>query len=250
MINLSCFSSIKFLKTSNIPLYLRSNVINSQSSYSSSTRFYSNVTNMVSTNKVPFSVGLDPFCHKQFEDKAVNHIPCEKETFMNKVQEILDSGDYKLTDGYAPFCKHIFVKNFTKALCGSIEITEKNEHLLKSGYVARTSNELPVLSRWFRRSDVEQYTEEALYLDLILYSKEQVIKENEATNTKIPDRSYDKDYYIISVKPQNIDKELPMLPITMMRNTMIEEGGSGVGINRGKYLESVEFWSKRAAILN
>ena len=40
-----------------------------------------------------------------------------------------------------------------------------------------------------------------------------------------------------------------MDPITMMRNALgKEEGGSGVKINREKYAESVEFWSKHANI--
>ena len=44
---------------------------------------------------------------------------------------------------------------------------------------------------------------------------------------------------IISVKAQSVDYELPMQPITMMRNALgKEEGGSGVGMDRDKYKES------------
>jgi hypothetical protein len=40
-----------------------------------------------------------------------------------------------------------------------------------------------------------------------------------------------------------------MQPITMMRNALgKEEGGSGVGLDRDKYKESVAFWSKYAPI--
>ena len=40
-----------------------------------------------------------------------------------------------------------------------------------------------------------------------------------------------------------------MQPITMMRNALgKEEGGSGVGLDRAKYKESVDFWTKHASI--
>ena len=40
-----------------------------------------------------------------------------------------------------------------------------------------------------------------------------------------------------------------MDPITMMRNALgKEEGGSGVPLDREKYMESVKFWSEHATI--
>jgi hypothetical protein len=48
---------------------------------------------------------------------------------------------------------------------------------------------------------------------------------------------------------QYVDFELPMLPSTMMRNALGKEfGGSGVAIDRQKYLECVAFWSEYAII--
>ena len=44
----------------------------------------------------------------------------------------------ELVDGYAPFCKHIFVDNFAKVLMSIVEITPENEKLLKTEYEART----------------------------------------------------------------------------------------------------------------
>lgn len=59
----------------------------------------------------------------------------------------------------------------------------------------------------------------------------------------------DFDWGVISIKPQDIDQEILMDPITMMRNALgAEEGGSGVKLDREKYLESVSFWSKNAII--
>ena len=40
-----------------------------------------------------------------------------------------------------------------------------------------------------------------------------------------------------------------MDPITIMRNALgIDQGGSGVPINREVYLKSVEFWNEHAII--
>ena len=77
-------------------------------------------------------------------------------------------------DGYAPFCKHVFVDNFAKVLNSAVEITPQNEHLLKSDYEARTEKELPVLKRFFPAGTIE--TKPAKFIDLILYSKEQIQK--------------------------------------------------------------------------
>lgn len=91
--------------------------------------------------------------------------------------------------------------------------------------------------------------EVAEYLDIILYSKEQIQKENEAMGEKDPDAEIDYDWGVVYVKPQNGDSELPMDPITMMRNALGKEhGGSGVPIDREKYNKSVEYWGKHALI--
>lgn len=59
----------------------------------------------------------------------------------------------------------------------------------------------------------------------------------------------DYDYGIISIKPQDCDYELPMDPITMMRNALgREHGGSGKALEKDKYMESVKFWSENILI--
>ena len=58
-----------------------------------------------------------------------------------------------------------------------------------------------------------------------------------------PNKDIDYQYGIVSIKAQNVDHELPMAPITAMRNSLGKEhGGSGVDINVEKYNESVQFW--------
>lgn len=89
----------------------------------------------------------------------------------------------------------------------------------------------------------------AKYLDIILYSREQIIKENEATGMPDPHKDLDYDWGIVSVKPQDVDYECPMQPITMMRNALgKEQGGSGVPIDEAKYRESVAFWRGHAIL--
>lgn len=106
---------------------------------------------------------------------------------------------------------------------------------------------MPVLRRYIPIDKIK--LEKAKYLDIILYSKGQIQKENQAMNNIDPNEQIDYEYGIISVKPQNVDYELPMDPITMMRNALGKEyGGSGVELDKNKYTESVKFWSEHIII--
>ena len=79
------------------------------------------------------------------------------QAFADKINEhYLKTQGGGLCDGYAPFCKHIFVENFTSSISGMIKITTENEKFLKSAYEARRENELPVLSRWFDLKALEE----------------------------------------------------------------------------------------------
>ena len=182
---------------------------------------------------------LDKFCLRQFESK----IDYQPQDFESKVNELASLKD--LVDGYAPFCKHVFVPNFAGLLLNTLKITPQNKHLLRSEYEARTEKELPVLVRHFPAEAVT--APPAKLLDIILYSRDQIIKENAATGSAV-DLAETAPWGIISVKPQDVRHELPMQPITMMRNTMISEGGSGVELDRAKYAESVAFWQEHAVI--
>merc|ERR1712071_724889 len=133
-----------------------------------------------------------------------------------------------LKDGYAPFCKHLFLVNdFTDARVNVLSITSENEHLLRSRYEARNEKELPVLSRYFPKELVTSDGASSLpvgkYLDLILYSREQINKENAAMGNE---SNSDAPWGIVSIKCQDVDFELPMQPITAMRNALgADQGG-------------------------
>ena len=59
----------------------------------------------------------------------------------------------------------------------------------------------------------------------------------------------DAPWGIMRVKAQDVEKELPMLPTTLIRNALGKEfGGSGVALDVERYKESVAFWMDHAAI--
>jgi len=140
----------------------------------------------------------------------------------------------QVLDGYAPFCKLHVHRNWTSTRCLAVPITEDNRHLLRSDYDARNDAELPVLARWFE--GVEPPV--ANYLIPILYSREQLMKEGSPIEA---------DWGVVGCMYTMEPEETPMAPITLMRNALgVEEGGSGVALDRAAYLRSVAFWRTHA----
>lgn len=212
---------------------------------------------------VPF-ISMDKYCFRNFvfdgnpyNDKAF--IKYDKELFTNKVNQFYKEG-IKLCNGYAPFCKHLFIPNFIEKETNEqiensiLEINDLNIKYLKSDYIARRKEELAVLTRWFDKSKIpKNMIKNARYFDIILYHKTQCNKENKAMSLANPDVKYIEqlsEYAIVSIKPQSVDFEIPMDPITMMRNALpLEQGGSGVALNKQEYDKSVAFWQKHAKLL-
>jgi len=141
----------------------------------------------------------------------------------------------QVLDGYAPFCKLHVHRNWTSTRCLAVPITEHNRHLLRSRYEARSSDELPVLVRWFEGLEPPV----ADYLIVILYSREQLLKEGTPITA---------DWGVVGCMYTAAPEEMPMAPITMMRNALgVAEGGSGVAVDRAAYQRSVAFWDSHAA---
>src|SRR3569623_1604607 len=171
---------------------------------------------------------LTPFARARLfpKDRRLNAIqdvtPDEFERYLNEHEPM------KVLDGYAPFCKLHVHRNWTSTRCYTMPITDDNRHLLRSGYEARTKAELPVLVRWFE--GVEPPV--ANYLVVILYSREQMEMEGDMI---------DGDWGIVGCMYTEAPEEIPMAPITMMRNALgVEEGGSGVAMDREAYRRSAE----------
>lgn len=140
----------------------------------------------------------------------------------------------KVLEGYAPFCQLWVYANWTETRCATIPITDENRHLLRSGYEARNSKELPVLNRWFEGIEAPV----AQYLIVIVYDREQMAKEGDRI---------DADWGVVGCLATAEPEEIPMAPITMLRNALgVEEGGSGVPLDRDTYLKSVAFWEQHA----
>ncbi len=156
---------------------------------------------------------------------------CTPEQFERHLNE---EPPLKVLAGYAPFCKLHVHRNWTTTRCLTAPITDANRHLLRSGYEARNSAELPVLVRWFE--GVEPPV--ADYFVVILYSREQLQKEGEPI---------DADWGVVGCLYTAEPEEIPMAPITMLRNALgVEEGGSGVALERQAYRRSVAFWERNA----
>jgi len=207
-------------------------------------------------------IKITDFAKRQFESKSggtkiLDKTPEEFETFLNlriDDSETPNNGNepfrVKIMEGYAPFCKLIAIENFTKAKVGSMPIDIANYQYLRHGYSARTEKELPVMTRWF---ELPLPAPVANYLIVIVYSREQLLKEHNASEGSLFDEQFelgpDDTWGVVAILGQTHPNEEPMQPITMMRNALgVEEGGSGVSIDREKYLASVEFWKNNAII--
>ncbi len=149
-----------------------------------------------------------------------------------------------LQDGYAPFCKHLFLANTSPTKAGVARITAENERHLRSGYEARRPEELPVLGRWFEGVEAPR----AEYLDLILYSREQLAEED-ADKPEAERDVPEAQWAIVAINAELQPCESPMAPATMTRNALGKaEGGSGVPLDREAYAKSVAFWSEHALV--
>ena len=156
---------------------------------------------------------------------------CTPEQFERHLNEV---APLRVLDGYAPFCKLHVHRNWTSTRCLAVPITEANRALLRSDYEARARDELPVLVRWFEGLEPPV----AAFLIVILYDRAQLATEG----TRI-----DADWGVVGCMYTAEPEETPMAPVTMMRNALgVEEGGSGVALDREAYQRSVEFWRGHA----
>ena len=180
------------------------------------------------------SIVLTPFARTRLfpRDRRRNAIQdCSADEFEQRLD---NETPLKVLEGYAPFCRLHVHRNWTSTRCTATPITDANRHLLRSAYEARSTDELPVLVRWFEGIDPPV----ANYLLPILYSREQLAKEG---------TDIDADWGVVGCMYTAEPIETPMAPITIMRNALgVEEGGSGVPLDRDAYLRSVEFWRTHA----
>ncbi len=185
-------------------------------------------------------IQLTDFALRNWQDGASTRVlglePEELVTLCN-------ASDSPLADGYAPFCKHLFLKNSSETRAAFAPVTEDNRVFLRSGYVARRDGERAVLERWFEGLEAPR----ANWLDVILYSHEQLVAEarDYPEEQSVPDC----DWGIVSIIGTLEPVEPPMPPITQMRNALgRSEGGSGVPIDVEAYDHAVAFWDRHAPL--
>jgi len=215
-------------------------------------------------------------------EKRINHIlgnvsiyslDEERYNFVSDIDKIGQMYKYNIVEGYAPFCKLLFVENFTEAKVGSLPITLENYQYLRSGYSARREEELPTFSRWL---ELPTGIPKAEWLCIVCYDQVQMTKESMPKETKMYDEYVDKRknetlpsetffswlksnsisyttykdlYGVVAILGQSHPGEEPMKPETMLRNALgVEEGGSGHKLNKEDYLKSVDFWDKNATV--
>lgn len=81
--------------------------------------------------KKSLKIVMDPFAVRQFDQQLTGPscITYDHEKFTEKVNdyylEVKDKGGLK--EGYAPFCKHLFMENFTDCLSYYIKIEPEND---------------------------------------------------------------------------------------------------------------------------
>ena len=184
--------------------------------------------------------GLRHFYSTFAGTKVVGMTPDELVELANKA--LVEGAE--LQPGYAPFCKHLFIRNTTETKAGVAEITLENEHLLRSGYVARREEEKKILTRWFEGVEAPR----AEWLDIILYTRTHLAKEE--SERAIPDLPpEDCTWGIVSINGELWPCETPMPPATMMRNALGKaEGGSGTALDSEAYDRSVAFWAAHATV--
>lgn len=188
------------------------------------------------------TIALTPFARRNWEPGAsgTRIEGITPETLVARCNAAMADGA-GLVDGYAPFCKHLFVPNDTPTRCGFAPVTDANRARLVSGYEARREGELAVLGRWFEGVEAPR----AAWLDVILYSHAQLLREA----ADFPDDVPDCDWGIVSILGTLEPSEPPMPPTTQLRNALgPAEGGSGVPIDRAAYDRAVAFWQAHAAV--
>jgi Protein of unknown function (DUF3228) len=135
---------------------------------------------------------VDPFCFRQFVETEASKAYGGSvfDITIAEFEEIVNAryAADQLQDGYAPFCKHVFLVNdfLPNAFLNVLPITPNNEHLLRTKYESRNEKELPVLARYFPNElirDDKVHLPTAKFFDLILYSREQIQKQRRGVSS-------------------------------------------------------------------
>ena len=167
-------------------------------------------------------------------------------------QHLLEVGDGNPFDrdsqcGNAPFSKIITIPLTDSMMehplairTDRVKISDENASQLVFGYESRAPGELRMPTRSI--PCLGDMRERARFLQVILYSDEQLAKED----TEKPNREFEHNLWsVVLYRGQNTDKKLPMEDSTMLRNALeIDEGGSAVPIDPKAWEECISHWEE------
>lgn len=190
-------------------------------------------------------IEYDPFVSRQFSQNfsGTKVEPEAKEALLIEINKAFEFSELQSSEW--DFCKYLAIPNTFGVKCATREITLDIYPYIRTDYVQRTPDELPVLTR-FAQLPPGFKQQQSEHIVLVLYSRAQL--ESEFKPKDDGQEFYFDDsveWGIVSIMGTMEPRPDPLVPITIMRNALgVEEGGNGERISRASYSDSVEFWSR------
>ena len=182
------------------------------------------------------SISLNEFVKRQIKGSGKTYADgLTFEQISSHAQEQLSNGHYK--EGYRAgvILVQVDKKLVHHFICPFVKITEATK--LKATFVKRRPQEEPYIQlRALSGTHLKPGS-----VDLILYHHDVLAETTE--------ESTDADFELISFHaiPEEIDN-LPMGPVTMMRNQLHLTGGTKAFYESEKWAQSVKFWQEYAVL--
>ena len=117
-----------------------------------------------------------------------------------------------------------------------VEVDESNKHLVEEVEYVRREGEAPVYMKVIRGIEKPPATD----TQIVVYRADTLAKDG-------GERSTEDEWEIVSVNAQ-IERETPMHPTTMLRNSNNEEGGTQRNYTDKEWSDAHEYWKNHAYI--
>ena len=169
-------------------------------------------------NKIEY----DPFVSRQFSPGfSGTKVNLEiKEELLKRINSSYEIGKDTMLNSEWDFCKYLVLSNDFDVKCAVREITLDIYPYIRTDYVQRTPDELPVLSR-FAQLPPGFKGQKANYIVLVLYSREQLEKEfkpkEEGQEFYFDDNV---EWGIVSIMGTLLPYPDPLVPITIMTTSL------------------------------
>ncbi len=180
-----------------------------------------------------YTVGVNDFVKRQKINSGKTYSILSFEDIAKYAEEKLNNNDF--TSGYRDGVVLIKVENklVKKFICPFVKINDNS--ILKAEVARRRKEEEPYI-----RIKAKNGTElKAGSVDIILYRNDVLKETNEQTTNS--------DWELISFHaiPEGVEN-MPMGPVTMMRNQLQLKGGTKGSYSSRQWAESVKFWQEYA----